>query len=79
MTDLLSEMSRVRAEFPTAPDEVVAKLARFRIADAKGDDEVSGQLAIDLVAMELASSPWWRWLMRPKLWLLWLALRGARS
>jgi hypothetical protein len=77
MTDLFAEVARVRAEYPKACDEVVAMIARFRIADARGNDDLSREYAVDLVAFELACTPWWAWVTQPKLWLVWLALQVA--
>jgi hypothetical protein len=40
-TDLLAVMSKIRAECPSMPDDVVIKFAKARIADDEGDDEVT--------------------------------------
>jgi hypothetical protein len=39
--ELLAVMSKIRAECPSMPDDVVIKFAKARIADDEGDDEVT--------------------------------------
>jgi hypothetical protein len=77
--DLLTELSKIRAEAPTISDELALKLAKFRIADALGDDDAAGEFAIELAAAHMACTSWWRWLTRPKMWLISLALIVARG
>jgi hypothetical protein len=81
MSDLITEIANRKTElwakYPQAAPWFIEIKARFDAAYARGDYETADHFVPFLVELHLAAQPWWRWLIKPKLWLVWLCLRTS--